>query len=155
MPATKIHSSLSPRTNVVLICTWAVVTAFAFFVLSPHLPFGLGIVGGLLGAAAGTCQHLSLKQNLEGFLSASSFMEVRRGLTSSRWGRAYIACVYVSKVALAVLAFVLVKTPLFRVVLGYAAAYISFMLIRDILTLKDTFTLRTLRDGRTTPEAAV
>lgn len=82
-------------------------------------------------------------------------MEVRRGLTSSRWGRAYIACVYVSKVALAVLAFVLVKTPLFRVVLGYAAAYISFMLIRDILTLKDTFTLRTLRDGRTTPEAAV
>ncbi len=116
VPATKIHSSLSPRTNVLLICTWAVVAVFAFFVLSPHLPFGLGIVGGLLGAAAGACQHLSLKQNPKGFL--------------------------------------LVKTPLFRVVLGYAVAYISFMLIRDILTLKDTFTLRTLRDGRTTPEAA-
>lgn len=81
-------------------------------------------------------------------------MEVRRGLTGNRWGRTYIGCVYVSKVTLAVLAFFLVKTPLFRVVLGYAVAYISFMLIRDILTLKDTFTLRTLRDGRTTPEAA-
>jgi hypothetical protein len=124
VPARKIHSSLSPRTNVLLICTWAVVTAFAFFVLSPHLPFGLGIAGGLLGAAAGICQHLSLNQNPEEFLSASSLMDVRRGLTSNRWGRTYIACVYVSKIALAILAFILIKTPLYRVVLGYAVAYI-------------------------------
>lgn len=136
-----------------LVCIWAALTAFAFLVPSPHLPFGLGIVGGLLGAAAGIFQHLSIKQNPAGFLSASSLMEVRRGLTSNHWGRTYIACIYLSKVVLAVLAYALIRTPLYRVVLGYAVAYVSFMLVRDILTLKDTFDLRTQR-GRPTPETA-
>ena len=153
VPTTKIHSSLSPRTNVLLICIWTALTAFSFLVLSPHLPFGLGVVGGLLGSAAGIFQHLSIKQNPAGFLSASSLMEVRRGLTSNRWGRTYIASIYSSKVILAVLAYALIRTPLYRVVLGYVVAYVSFMLVRDVLTLKDTFVLRTLK-GRSAPETA-
>jgi len=106
-----------------------------------------------LGVAAGIFQHLSIKQNPKEFLSASSLMEVRRGLTGNHWGRTYIACLYSSKVILAVLAYVLIRTPLYRVVLGYAVAYVCFMFVRDVLTLKDTFALRTLR-GRPTPETA-
>jgi hypothetical protein len=126
---------------------WAFVIAFAFFVVIPHLPIMLGIAGGLLGGIAGLLQHLSIKQNPDGFLSASSLMGVRRGLSNNRWGRAYIASVYMSKIALALLAFVLVKAPLYRILLGYLAAYVSFMLIRDVLTLRDTFALRRLGNG--------
>ena len=130
-----------------LICVWAFVVAFAFFSLTPHLPIMLGVAGGLLGGIAGVFQHLTIKQNADGFLSASSFMGVRRGLTSNGWGRAYIASVYVSNIALAFLALVLVESPLYRILLGYLGAYVSFMLIRDLLTLRDTFALRRMGSG--------
>jgi len=126
---------------------WALVIAFAFFLVIPRLPFMLAIAGGLLGGIAGVFQHLSIQQNPDGFLSASSLMGVRRGLSSNRWGRTYIASVYVSKIALALLAFVLVRAPIYRILFGYVAGYVSFMLIRDVLTLRDTFALRRLRSG--------
>jgi len=93
----------------------------------------LGIAGGLLGGIAGVLQHVSIQKNPDGFLSAASLMGVRRGLSSNRWGRTYIASVYVSKIALAVLAIIMIKAPLYRILLGYIAAYVSFMLIRDVL----------------------
>jgi hypothetical protein len=150
VPATKIYSSLSPRTNVTLMCTWAVVIAFGFSVLSPHLPFALGVVGGVLGAVAGIFQHLSIKQNPEAFISAFSLKEVNLGFKTNRWGRTYIAWGYLSTVVLALLAFALISTS-FRVLFGYLVAEVSFMLVREIITLRDTITLRTLRE-RAAPE---
>ena len=130
----------------ILICVWAAVVVFGFFILNPPLPILLGIVGGLLGVEAGILQHLSISQNKDVFLSTFSFMEVRSGFTSNWLGRTYIGSVYASKIVLAILAFTLVKAPLHRVLLGYVVAYVSFMLTRDILTLRDTFALGRLKD---------
>jgi hypothetical protein len=38
----------------------------------------------------------------------------------------------------------LIKEPLYRVILGYLAAYFSLMLIRDAVTLRDIFFLHKL-----------
>ena len=93
-------------------------------------------------------QHLSIKQDPTGFLAASSLMGVRSALTKTPWGRKYIAWLYFSKFALALLAFLLQpKSLLYRILLGYLIAYFSLMLVRDAITLKDTFTLYRLRDS--------
>lgn len=50
-------------------------------------------------------------------------------------------------------AFLLLRTPLLRVVVGYLIAYFSMMLVRDAITLKDTFALNALQNRSTsTPE---
>jgi hypothetical protein len=127
--------------NLLLICIWAIVVVSGFWIIQPRLPFALAIAGGLLGALAGVLQHLGISQDPNQFVAASSLMGVRRAFTSTPWGRKYIASLYFSKVALILIAFLLVKRPLYQVALGYLAAYFSLMLVRDIITLKDTFAL--------------
>ena len=149
----KTHTTLSPRTNLMLISIWAIAVGCAFVIVQPRLPFTLAILGGLCGAVAGIMQHLSIRQDPRGFLAASSLMGVRRALTNTAWGRKYIGWLYFSKVALIFVAFLLLKSPLYRVLLGYLAAYSSLMLVRESITLKDTFALYSLSDGATsTPE---
>lgn len=145
------NRSLTPRTNLLLLCTWTVGVIFAFLLLQPHLPVALGIAGGLLGAIAGTIQHLSISQDPPRFVAASSLMGVRRALTSTAWGRTYIAWLYFCKVVLLVVAYLLIREPVYRVVLGYLAAYFSLMLVRDAVTLRDTYVLRRLGNPSTAP----
>ena len=149
----KTHTSLSPRTNMLLICVWALVVVSGFVIVQPRLPFTVAIAGGLCGALAGAMQHLSIRQDPPGFVAASSLMGVRRALTSTVWGRRYIAWLYFSKVALILVAFVLLKSSLYRVLLGYLSAYCSLMLVREVVTLKDTFDVYALRNNpSSTPE---
>ncbi len=131
--------------NLLLICIWAIVVVSGFWIIQPRLPFSLAIAGGLLGALAGVMQHLSISHDPNEFVAASFLMGVRRALTSTPWGRKYIAWLYFSKVALILVAFLLIKGPLYQVVLGYLAAYFSLMLVRDLITLKDTFALQSLQ----------
>lgn len=140
----KTHTSLSPYTNVVLICVWTMVVIFGLVIVEPRLPFILAGAGAFCGAVAGVMQHRSIRQDPPGFVAASSLMGIRRALTSTVWGRRYIAWLYFSKFALALVAFLLLKTPLFRVLMGYLTAYFSLMLVRDAITLKDTFALQAL-----------
>jgi hypothetical protein len=146
MPVAKNHATLSPRTNVLLLFVWAMGVVFSFLVVQPHLPVALGLAGGLLGAVAGTMQHLSISEDPSRFVAASSLMGVRRALTSTAWGRKYIAWLYFSKVVLLLIAFVLVREPRLRIALGYLGAYFSLMLVRDAVTLKDTYVLHRLGD---------
>ena len=149
----KTHTSLSPRTNVLLICVWATFVVAGFVIVQPHLPFTLTIAGGVCGALAGVIQHMSIAQDPHGFVAASSLMGVRRALTGTAWGRKYIAWLYFSKVALILVAFLLLRSSLYRVLLGYLTAYFSLMLVRDTITLKDTFVLDALRNSApSTPE---
>ncbi len=74
-------------------------------------------------------------------------MGVRRALTNTAWGRRYIAWLYFSKIALVLVAFLLLRSPLYRILLGYLTAYFSLMLVRDTVTLKDTFALYALRNS--------
>jgi hypothetical protein len=124
---------------------------FAFLVIQPRLPITLGLVGGLLGALAGTMQHLSISQDPSRFMAASSLMGVRRALTSTAWGRKYIAWLYFCKAVLLLIAFLLIKESLYRVLLGYLAAYLSLMLVRDAVTLKDTYVLHRLGHPSSAP----
>jgi hypothetical protein len=150
-PAAKSHVTLSPQTNVLLLFVWVIGVVFAFLVVQPRLPLALGFAGGLLGAVAGTMQHFSIHQDPSRFVDASSLMGVRSALTSTAWGRKYIAWLYFCKVVLLVIAFLLIREPLYRVVLGYLAAYFSLMLVRDAVTLKDTFVLRRLGNLSSAP----
>jgi hypothetical protein len=127
-----------------------------FRILIVHLgsPLTVALVGGLSGAVAGVLQHLSIRQASDGFLTASSLIEVRRAFTSNPWGRKYIGWLYFSKVTLFLIAFVLIRGPLDRVVFGYLVAYFSLMLVRDSVTLRDTFALRRLEGIAPSPETS-
>jgi hypothetical protein len=151
IPVAKSHTTLSPRTNVLLLFVWAIGVVFAFFVFQPRLPVALGLVGGLLGAVAGTMQHLSISRDPSRFVAASSLMGVRHTLTSTEWGRKYIAWLYSCKVGLLLIAYLLIREPLYRIVLGYLAAYFALMLVRDAVTLKDTYVLHRLGNPSSAP----
>jgi hypothetical protein len=151
IPVAKSHATLSPRTNLLLLFVWAMVVVCAFVIVQPRLPVTLGLVGGLLGAWAGTMQHLSIRQDPSRFIAASSLMGVRRALTGTAWGRKYIAWLYFCKVVLLLMAFILIKEPLYRVALGYLAAYFSLMLVRDAVTLRDTYALQRLGNPSSSP----
>ena len=140
----KSHTSLSPRTNILLIFVWGAVAAAFFFVIEPHSPIILGVIGGLLGAIGGVMQHLSLRDASASFTTTSSLLEVRSALKATRWGSLYIRFLWFSKLVLLVLAFVLVREPLFAVLFGYLAAYVSLMFVREVVTLRDTFFLHRL-----------
>jgi hypothetical protein len=78
-------------------------------------------------------------------------MGVRRAFTSTPWGRKYIAWLYFCKVVLLLIAFLMIREPIFRVVLGYLAAYCSLMLVRDAVTLRDTYLLHSLGSPSSEP----
>jgi hypothetical protein len=140
----KPHTSLSPRTNILLIFVWAAVAAAFFFVLEPRTPIMLGVIGAFLGAVGGAMQHLSLREASASFTSTSSLLEVRSALKATPWGSRYIRFLWSCKLLLLVLAFVLIREPLFAVLFGYLAAYVSLMFVREIVTLRDTFFLHRL-----------
>jgi hypothetical protein len=140
----KSHASLSPRTNLLLVIIWAAAVVSLLLMIQPRLPFTMVLAGGLLGAVAGVLQHLSISQSPGGFITASSLMGVRRAFTSTPWGRKYIAWLYFCKLTIFVIAFVLIRGPLYRVIFGYLVAYASLMLVRDSVTLRDIFALHRL-----------
>ena len=148
----KPHASLSPRTNILLIFVWAGVAVAFFFVIEPHTPITLGIIGGSLGAIGGFMQHLSLRQASAGFTTASSLLEVRSALKSTTWVSRYIRFLYFTKLLLVIVAFVFIRQPLLGVLFGYLAAYFAMMFVREIVTVRDTFFLHRL--SRNAPDVA-
>ncbi|MGB8353480.1 MAG: hypothetical protein WCD79_06305 [Chthoniobacteraceae bacterium] len=140
----KTHTSLSPVTNILLTITWGGIAALLFFVIRPHVPFIIAVVGAGLGIAGGIMQHLSIKEAASRFLGTSSLMEVRRAFKTTTWGSRYIAWIYISKIVLALLSIILIRSPLYSVVIGYIAGYMSFMFVREIITIRDAFYLHGL-----------
>ena len=132
---------------------WAIVIACDFLIILPPLPFALAIAGGLCGVLAGIMQHLSIRHDPRAFLAATSLMGVRRALTNTVWGRRYIVWLYFSKFALIVIALLLCRKSLLQVLFGYLTAYLSLMLVRDIITLRDTFILHRLSNTASTASA--
>lgn len=140
----KLHSSLSPANNILLILALGAAVSLFLFVFRPHAPWALAVAGGIFGAIAGIMQHLGLKQCRDVLLSASSFIEVRSALNGTAWGRRFIRWLYFSKLALIAIALILVRQPLLAVVFAYFAGYCSLMFVREIITLRDTFLLQRL-----------
>jgi len=137
----KPHSSLSPKTNILLIFVWAAVAAYLLFVIEPHAPIMLAVVGAVLGAIGEIMQHLSITQATKGFSTASTLLGVRNALKATTWGTHYIRFLYFSKFVLIVVALILVRQPLLSVIFGYLAGYFSLMFVREVVTMRDTLFL--------------
>jgi hypothetical protein len=138
---TKTHGSLRPAHNIALIVLWAAVVVAFLFASKPHLPTMLVVMGGGLGLVADLMQHMSVTEATDKFVAASSFLEVRRAFQATPWGKRYIWWLYFSKITLAAVALLLSKGSLVRILLGYLAAYASLMLVRELVTLRDTYRL--------------
>jgi len=102
------------------------------------------VLGAILGAIAGMMQHLSVKQASGNLSAAASFLDVRRAFKTTSWGRRYIIFLYISKVILGVAAVVLVRELSIGLVFNHLAGYFTLMLVREIVTLRDTFYLASL-----------
>jgi hypothetical protein len=131
------------------IILWAMAAALFFFVVEPRVPIVLGIAGGGCGAIAGLMQHLSLTQARDKFAAASSLLEVRRAIENTSWGSRYILWLYSCKIALIILAVLIIRKPLLQIAFGYLAAYASLMLVRELVTLRDTIAIKS---GTTSPQ---
>jgi len=140
----KLHSSLSPTTNILFLIVWAAVAALFLFVVEPHAPILLAVMGAVLGVIGGVMQHWSFAQAAQGFSAASTWLEVRRALKATPWGARYIRFLFFSNCVLMAFAFGLVRQPLSGVLCAYLAGYFSFMFAREIVTLRDTFLLHRL-----------
>jgi hypothetical protein len=140
----KTHSSLSPNTNILLIVAEAAFLGFFLFIIEPHVPLIIAAFGAVLGVAAGVMQHLSIREASSSFLGTSTLMDVRRALKATTWGSRSIYWIYFTKIALAALSLGVIHNGLLNMLFGYLAGYISFMLVRELITLRDTYFLSRL-----------
>jgi hypothetical protein len=89
MTAATLHSSLRPRTNLVLAGVWltALVGVLFFF---GRIPWTMVALGSASGVVQGLLQRRALRDGSAQFLEARTALEVRAALTSTAAGRAQI-----------------------------------------------------------------
>ena len=150
----KPHSSLSPRTNVLLIICWALVASVLLFAVPDSARIVLAAAGMIAGAIGGALQHRSFREAAPSFVAASSLMDIRRAMTATKPGRLYIKFLYLSKAVLIVLALTTCGPISINTVFGYLAAYFVHMFVRECVTLRDTFVLAKLSASEPVSEPA-
>ena len=133
-----MHATLTPKANIRMIVIFAIALLVLVF-LSP-MPLWLFVaLGAVLGVAGGFLQLRALRHSSPAFIHAETALEVRRVLTSSRWGKAYLAVFWLSG-----LLFVALSIFMFRqqFVFGWFAAFLMFGIVRDCITLIAVFELQ-------------
>jgi hypothetical protein len=119
-----------------MIAAYGAVAVIVAFVGTPVTLF---MLGGCFGFLAGLLQFAALRQKPNEFVRAADAFAVRRVLAASTWGKAYLVVFWVSGiVSLAAAAYF----DQGRLLIGWAAAYSSFGLVRDLITLSATFWLQ-------------
>ena len=119
---------------------WSVVAIVVAFIASPT-PWLFLAVGVALGVCAGIIQLRALRESSASLLTAQTAMDVRRVLSSSRFGRLYLYALWSSLAVLFALAFYLLRG---RAFVGLLAGYSTFAFTRELLTLRGTFELHRL-----------
>ena len=133
-----MHKSLTPRNNLLLMLVWAVVVG-AFTIVSAHPNKALMLgVGAALGLIAGVLQLRALQEGKERFLAATTALEVRAAMASSKAGRFAIFTLYGSAGLLLLTAFMQKEVIAFGLLAGFAA----FALVRDGIALKGCISLQ-------------
>ena len=138
---------LPPAQHIFLTIVLGVIASILFFVIEPHVPPAIGLVGGVLGTVCGIMQHLCFTQAPDKFSKTSSFLavlDVRRAFKSTSWGRRYIWLINFSGVVLFVMAFFLIRQPLLDVFWGCLAGLMSLGFMRELITLRDSFSRQRL-----------
>lgn len=133
----KMHNTLKPSTNIVMILLWGALAGFATFISAPH-SFLVVIVGLILGVSGGVMQWLAFTESKEKFLTASTMLEVRKELKETKWGKRYIPFLWLGNLVIVVLVVIIGKGNLFILIM---AGYFSLMFARELVTLKPTFEL--------------
>ena len=138
-----MHTSLQPKTNIMLLALWgAIIIAVITLASAPWLFLGLGV---LFGVCAGVVQSLAIRRASQIMLATNTMMEVRRALSSSGWGRFYLYLFWFSMVVISALTFSLLKE---RAIVGLLAGYSAFAFIREMITLRSSFYLQKLVQGQ-------
>jgi len=135
-----MHASLRRKTNLLMLEVWFVAALAISFFARP-IPWLLLASGALLGAIAGALQLRAMRSSSGAFLASTSMQEVRRAMTASGGGRAYIYVFWGSAVLLVVLAWSLLGP---RFPLGWAASYATFAFTRELVTFRGIIELESL-----------
>jgi hypothetical protein len=146
-----MHATLKPATNIKLMVVWAVLAVLVTVIGSPT-PWIFLLAGAVFGAVAGWMQLLAFREASGAMLAAQTAMEVRRALSSSRWGRRYLVTLWVGVLFLFVLAAYLLRG---RAFIGLLAGYSAFAFTRELLTLRGTFELKRLSTGQMAPSGGL
>ena len=123
------HFTLTPIFNVGVIAVAGLVASALLLVSKPRplVSVALGIVAGVV---TGALQRRSVSLSPAAFSGAKSALEVRQVFMSNQPGKLSIMLLWVTSVALLVVALAQVGSPLVAVVAGYA----SFMFARDLVS---------------------
>jgi len=143
-----MYALLSPAKHIFLTIVWAVFAAIFFFVFEPPVPFTIALVGTVLGTIGGVMMHLSFNQAADRFAAASSVLDVRRTFKSTSWGCRYILWQTFSNIILVVIAFLYIRQPLLSVLWGYIAGLMPLGFMRELVTLRDSFSRKRLSSDR-------
>jgi len=123
----KLHFTLTRRVNAAFIVVRG-LAAFSFIMWTRPRPLLRAVVGCIAGFAAGLLQRGSVKASPALFARASSALEVRRAFMSNRAGKASIALLWATGLALVAVALAGGGNPFVAAIAGYVA----FMLVREV-----------------------
>jgi hypothetical protein len=141
-----VHASLSPKSNAILLAAWT-AGAVAVSLIAPLVPWLLLALGTVFGAILGLMQRQALRESRAVLIATQTAMDVRRALTGSRPGRAYLYALWGSALLILTVAFALPHGGRYY---GGLAGYFALAAIRELITLRETFVLQTLAVEPTT-----
>jgi hypothetical protein len=127
-----MHTSLTPRTNILLSLLSATIIGISLLASTPpHFPVLLPFA--LMGLVAGILQARAVRAAPATFRAAESWFAVRRALTSSFGGKLSVLLLWCN--GFAVVALVLFSGKLSSLP-TVVSAYASFILFRELATLR-------------------
>ena len=139
-----MHSTLTPKTNAIMIGLWATTAGVLAVSTSPR-PWILLAFGAALGLVAGGLQLAAMRKSSESLLTCRTALEVRAALSRSQVGKLYLYVFWGTGVLLFGSAFWLDREQLF---VGWLVGYAAFAFARDCVTLRGTFELRQMAAHR-------
>ena len=129
-----------------MIVVYGVAVATVAFV---GVPVALLALGGCFGFLAGLLQIAALREKPNEFVRAGDALAVRRALAASTCGKAYLVVFWISGIGSLAAAAYLDQD---RLLIGWVAAYSSFCLVRDLITLSATFWLQKYASSTDEPQ---
>lgn len=132
------HPTLQVSSNLVMIAIYGTLSGVLWLFLRPGFRATLAAAALCIGCLGGGLQALSLRARREALLTAESMIDIRRIMTSTPSGRAYI-CIFWSYNLTALVYYVVLapKSPVLPLFL-----YSAFGFARDLVTLPLVFKMR-------------
>jgi hypothetical protein len=136
----KVHSTLKPLTNIMMILLWGIFAGFAAVISKPY-SYPVVFAGLILGLVGGIMQGLAFAESKEDFLNTPTMMDVRKKLNNTKWGKRYIPFLWIGNIFIVAIVLTLGKGNL---IVEIMAGYFSLMFVRELVTLKPMFELAEL-----------